>query len=91
MAALEAFIRATAFGGSRGRPFVGQPWTWTGERGEPALPAMRYRDLGDTIVEALRDYPGLDDIDTDALAMKVLKAVEDNAGVATPTLDPPAT
>lgn len=79
MDALVAFMRTTAFGGPRGRPFVGQPWTWLGERGKPDIPRMSYRDLGDTIVEALRDFPGLEQVDSDALAQKVLYAVEQSA------------
>jgi hypothetical protein len=75
--ALEAFIRSTAFGGDRERPHVGQRWTFTGERGRQALPPLTLRDLGDRIVQALCDFPGLDAVDLDALAMNVLRHIEE--------------
>jgi len=68
--------RIEFFGGDRARPFAGQHHTWTGERGKPQIPAMRYRDLGDTIVEALRGFPEIDHVDLNAVAQKILFQIE---------------
>lgn len=54
--ALLAFLETTAFGGGLARPFLGQKWTFTGERGMKALPNLRYRDLGDLLVETVRAF-----------------------------------
>jgi len=73
---LKAFLRVTSFGGSRDRPFLGQKWTFTGERGRGHVPLTRMRDLGDCIVEALESFPDLERVDLDALAQTVLAYVE---------------
>ncbi len=76
--AIVAMLNVTAFGGDSGRPFHGQPWTWAGERGVKPVPEMRYRDLADVIVRALRDFPfHRGDPDRDAIAQCVLKQLED--------------
>jgi hypothetical protein len=82
--ALEAFIRATAFGGARDRPYVGQPWTFTGERGKRAIGTLTLRDLGDRIVQALEGFPDLERVDLDALAQAVLCHIEKCESEPTP-------
>jgi hypothetical protein len=77
-------VHTGSLGGDRGRPFTGQAHTWGGERGQASIPAMRYRDLGDTIVEALSAWhrtvsgaglPALDRVDTEALAQAILHRI----------------
>jgi hypothetical protein len=71
------FMLKQRFGGVPQRPYDGQPWTFLGERGKRELLQMTLRDIGDAIVMSLRNFPGLDDVDLDALAQKILCAVED--------------
>jgi len=72
-------IEKGRFGGSRDRPWDGQRHQWTGLRGVTVLPRMNYRDLGDTIVTALKHFPDLERVDLDALAQTILLAVEEGA------------
>lgn len=74
MKAFEEFLRATGFGGSSDRPFVGQRWTFAGERGTAMVPEMRLRDLGDRIVGALDYLKPI--VDVEAIAQNILCAVE---------------
>lgn len=86
--AVAAFIRASSFGGSFARPFVGQRHMFTGERGARPLPSMRYRDLGDMLVEVVGAFAqnevrvtGECDVrkmDLDALAQMLLRRIEEN-------------
>lgn len=75
-AAMDAFITGNSFGGPRQRPYTGQSWTFWGERGKQALPPMTLRDLGDHLVERLRGVEGLERVDLDALAQRVLLGLE---------------
>ncbi len=82
---LETFLRVTAFGGDHERPYLGQPWTWTGERGKLDVPAMKMRTLGDIVVDALADYPWhLGEPDLDAVAQTILKRIEEECGMPEP-------
>jgi hypothetical protein len=74
---LIKFIRSNGFGGSRQRAYAGQPWTFTGVRGKALLPPMTLRDLGDSIVEALANFPDLEKVDLNALAQTICKKIED--------------
>lgn len=70
-------ILSISFGGDRRRPYTGQEWTWLGERGrKKILTTMTLRDLGDSICESLRDFPGLEKVDLEALTSAVLRRVE---------------
>ena len=82
---LQAFLRTTAFGGSRDRPYLGQPWTWTGDRGRLDVPPMNMRTLGDIIVRALDDYPwNRGEPDLDAVAQTILLRIEDEFSMPEP-------
>jgi hypothetical protein len=86
--ALRAFIETTSFGGGFSRPFLGQKWTFTGERGAKPLPKLRYRDLGDLLVGTVARFAlnevavtgGCDvrRMDLDALAQMLLARIEEN-------------
>lgn len=86
--ALRAFLETTSFGGGFARPFLGQKWTFTGERGAKVLPKLRYRDLGDLLVETLARFAqnevavtgGCDmrRMDLDAVAQMLLARIEEN-------------
>jgi hypothetical protein len=38
-----------SFGGDRGRPYAGQPWTASGQRGRAVVVGLTMRDIGDCI------------------------------------------
>lgn len=86
IATLEDFLADHTFGGAADRPFNGQRWTFSGDRGKAPVPALRYRDLADCIVRGWAEQRaagaavGSDNMDPDAFAQSILREVEHFGG-----------
>lgn len=82
---MEALIASLGtYGGDRGRPYDGQPWTSHGDRGNHQVTGLTMRDVGDCIARGavlaglVDETPG---IDRDAVIQAALVEIEKMMGI----------